>query len=336
MQTEKSSLLFECVLGASLLGLALVHLQLGPSETTPLETLAYLWQDNGSNVSFAIRELRLPRILCAITVGASLALSGFLIQVVTRNPLGDPGLTGVSAGATFGVAVIITYADPAAWLIISAGIAGGGLAASLTLLLARASGLQHIHLLLAGLSVAIFFMAATSMVMVVERASMQSLYFWMIGGFANKEWVEFNLLWPVALSGCLASFLMAPILGLLQLDDAVSTGLGLQSGLWRLTAAAVSVVLAAGSVAVAGPIGFIGFVAPHIVRKCCRSSSGNPVPIGKLLILIALTGGTLTLAADLVSITLGSFLHAPAGIVVVLVGGACFLALSRDSVRDFS
>lgn len=309
----------------ALMGLgAAISLSWGAHDTGVAQALGHLWQDDGSNSAFSVRALRLPRVLCALGVGAALALSGAIIQVVTRNPLGDPGLTGVSGGAAFGVALALTFLSTKPDLIVLCGIGGGMLAATLTLCIAGAPGQAHGpgRLILGGVSVSVFFIAATGVVMVLERSSMQTLYFWMIGGFINRGWAEFVMFWPWALVGTLAAVVSAPVLRLLLFEDDMAAAMGLNAGRWRILVGSISVVLAACAVAVAGPIGFVGFVAPHLVRLCLKDRSRTFVWMG----LTMLVGATLVIWAD----TLARVVfhgRAPAGVVLSVIGGLIFLTL---------
>ncbi|MGR3622364.1 FecCD family ABC transporter permease [Pseudophaeobacter sp.] len=321
------------LLAALFLALGLLHLQQGPAPLLLTDLLTLLWQDDGSKTALILHQIRLPRTMIAALAGAALAGSGVLIQVVTRNPLGDPGLTGVSAGATFGVAVMVVLGMTAAWAVVGVGILGGACAGTMTFVLTRRVGMQDIHLLLAGLTVAVFFTAATSTIMMVERTSLQSLYFWMIGGFANKGWAEFALLWPICTVSFALTVLCARFVELLQIEDSLSRGLGLNTGLWRLFTAALSVGLAAGAVAVAGPIAFVGFVTAHIIRLLLSPARGR-APVRTVFCLSALAGGSMTLGADIVSRSLAPEFHVPAGAVAAVIGGVVFLIVARNQPQS--
>lgn len=310
----------------------LLHLQFGVFETTFAEVAKWLVADDGSNGAFAMREIRIPRALNAIFVGAGLAMSGALIQTLTRNPLGDPGLTGVSAGASFGVAVVVGFITQSVWMVLFGGIAGGLIAATLTFTLALGSELRDIRVILAGVAVSIFFIAATSAIMIVNRSSMQTLYYWMIGGFANKGWAEFSYLWIWVTCTGIISLLLSPTLELLNLDDNVSKGVGFNANLWRLVAGILAVFLAASAVSVAGPIGFIGFVAPHLVRRLIARTPSYVGNLVVLMILSALCGSLLTVFADYAARALPIYNRAPAGVLITLFGGIAFLFMaSRTS-----
>ncbi|MEM9348743.1 MAG: iron ABC transporter permease [Pseudomonadota bacterium] len=328
--TTSRALALNGILLVATLAATLLSVAKGAHPTELQEALAFLWADDGSNAAFAVRELRLPRALCALGVGAALALSGGIIQVIIRNPLGDPGLTGVTAGAAFGVAITLTLLTVSPSILLAAGVAGGLIAASLTYALARgSSGLEPFRVILAGIAVAVFFLAATSAVMIVSRSSMQTLYFWMVGGFINRGWAEFALFWPVASGAALATLALAPILKLLQFDDTMAAAMGVSAGLWRIAAGVISVLLAAVSVAVAGPMAFVGFIAPHLARLGLGESLPSMV---KWLITTALTGAALVSWADAATRTLFAG-RVPAGALITILGGVAFLMLARRGLR---
>ncbi|SMR83534.1 iron complex transport system permease protein [Aliiroseovarius halocynthiae] len=304
-------------------------LSIGAVGTSFTDALGYLWHDDGSNAAFSVRELRLPRVLCALGVGAALALSGALIQTVTRNPLGDPGLTGVSGGAAFGVALCLTLLSQSAGAIVLSGIAGGFLAATLTFLIAGRPNLQPSRLILAGVAVSIFFIAATSAVMILSRSSMQTLYYWMIGGFINRDWVEWVMFWPWAVAGTIAAFALSPALRMLTFEDSMAASMGLNATRWRLVAGSVSVILAASAVAVAGPIAFVGFVAPHLARLCLGA---RHAVMWLWLCVSTLFGMAVVIWADTIARAFFSG-RAPAGVIITIIGGIAFLVLMRSARR---
>lgn len=310
------------LIGFSGAGLCL-NLLTGSHDLGFSEIIGYLWADDGSQQAFIVRDLRLPRVACAAGVGAVLALAGVLIRLITRNPLADPGLTGVTGGAVFGVAFCLTWISTAPSALIPAGIMGGILAASLTVLLAGYQNMQPTRLILAGVSVSIFFIAATSMVMILSKSSMQSLYFWMVGGFINRTWLEFDLFLPWALSGIFLTFLVTPVIGLLQFEDAMANSLGISAQKWRLTLAILSILLVAASVAIAGPLGFVGLVAGHLSQILLRHYRQN---MGLWLLTSLLVGSGLTIWADSLSRLYGGG-RLPAGVLTAILGGIFFIAL---------
>lgn len=307
------------------------NLSVGSFDASFMEIANYLLFPDDSTAAFTVTELRLPRALAALLVGMALALSGTLIQTISGNPLGDPGLTGVTSGAAFGVALAISFVTVAQGPIIAAGIVGGVTAAALTLLLSRRSLFDPVQLVLSGVAVSILFIALTSAVMIYDRASTQTLYFWLIGGFVNRTWLEVAYLWPwVAASGLLA-LVSTRMLDILTLDDTVARTLGVPTSFWRLYFLVLSVTLAAVSVAIAGPIGFVGFLAPHLARSLLGAASSSRHCI--LLPVATLCGSLLTLVADTGSRALPFIEGMPAGALIAVIGGTVFLLFARRAIR---
>lgn len=308
----------------------LVNLTVGAHDASLMDAARHLWADDGSNAAFSLRELRLPRALCALLVGAQMAVSGLLIQVVVRNPLGDPGLTGVSGGAAFAVALGISLGGAGPSTLIPAGIVGGMIAACLTLILALTDRrLSAERVILAGIAISMLTLAGTGMMMIVARGSMRTLYFWMVGGFQNRTWVELTALLPWGGIGLAIGFGLTSRLNMLSFGDDMARSMGLNSARWRALVGGLSVVLAASAVAVAGPIGFIGFLAPHLARLML----GVGATRHEILLPVAMvTGAVMTLCADTATRALFDN-KAPAGIVLAVAGGLIFLALAPGMLR---
>lgn len=304
----------------------------GSVATSMLEALRHVFVEDGSQAGFVVRELRLPRALVAILVGASLSMAGLIIQTVLRNPLGDPGLMGVSSGAAFAVASVLVLVSSDTALLMPAGIAGGLFAAGITLLLARRSGFASLQLTLAGMAVSIFFIAAISATMVLNRTAIQTLYFWLIGGFMNRTWIEVIFIWPWVAGGLLVGIVLGRRLDILQFEDAVSRSLGANAVLWRLGFLLIAVVLTAASVAAAGPLGFVGFAVPHLTRWLLGRSGAN-AGHALLIPLVALNGAALTLATDAFARSGIWSKQLPAGILTTLFGGALLLVFLRQMRR---
>jgi iron complex transport system permease protein len=200
------------------------------------------------------------------------------------------------------------------------GTAGGLLAAVITLVISWRTQLHPVHLTLAGMSVAVFCASAIMVFLVLAANEANGLYFWLIGGFADRTVTHFMQLLPWTVAGLCLGLLFSRQLNLLMLDDAVCQALGVSVFKWRLMTGLVAVVLTAASVAVAGPIGFVGLIAPHIVHLIFGTLSRDH---RFLLPMSALVGATLIGLADLVA----KINQMPAGIVTALVGGPWFIYL---------
>lgn len=309
-----------------LLGLgAAGALALGDFPLTPLAVAQALMPGADGTAAFIVRDLRLPRLLVGMLAGAGLGMAGAIIQAITRNPLGEPGLTGVSAGAAFGmVASMVLFDLPAAYML-ACGTAGGVFAALLTFGLAARMRLQPLYLTLTGMSVNLFFAAAITLLLVSSNVEANGLYYWLTGSLANRTWQHVHLLWPWVLLGLALGVVCARLLDLLLLDDTVLAALGVRITAWRLLFGLVAVLLTAAAVAAAGPLAFIGLVAPHLVRFGARTRRGTPAPAQRLLPLSALVGASLVCGADL----LANWRGVPVGILCVLLGGPLLLHLIR-------
>ncbi|OIN13510.1 FecCD family ABC transporter permease [Oceanisphaera psychrotolerans] len=311
------SLIFALILVPVLLwcGLALGRLPLSSAQIWA----ALLGQGEGL-ASVVVWELRLPRALLAFVVGASLALSGLVMQQVSRNPLASPGLTGVSAGAALavvaGILLLKAGVNLTPWLAIIGGL-GAGL---LTLLLAGGRQLQPTRIVLAGVAVTALCGGLTTTLLLRAEADAGEFLFWMAGGVAGRSWPQLLLLLCCMAPPLLALWLTRRNLELLSGGDDMALSLGLKPARWRAWYLVLATVLAASTVAVAGPIGFVGLLAPHMVRFCWP---GRRLPMGLSLLL----GGVLLMSADLLARLPGTAQEIPLGVMTALLGGPLLLWL---------
>jgi iron complex transport system permease protein len=283
--------------------------------------------DDGSQNRTIIWELRFPRALVAAIVGASLAVSGAVMQALTRNPLASPSLTGVSAGA--GLAVVASLViDPARplWLTPFIAFLGGALGGTVVFSLATRSVVTPIRLALAGFATASLLLSLTTGLLILNGAIVGQVYFWLAGGVAGRSWQHVNVIVPWAIVGGAAAMLFARHLNILLLGEDVARGLGLQTGRTRAGLMIVAILLAAAAVAVAGPIGFVGLISPHVARFLVGTDHRRLLP------LAATFGAGLVVWADLVARAIQRPLEIPVGIVIALLGGPFFLFLARRNV----
>lgn len=282
--------------------------------------LQVLVQDDGSDAAFVIHEIRLPRLLTATLVGAALGLAGAIVQAITRNPLGEPGLLGVTAGAAFAMALCMTYLSLPTSAELAASTVGGIAAATLTLAIGMGARLDPLYLTLTGMSINLFFAAAIIVMLVSANVEVNGIYYWLTGSLINRTWEHVAMLWPWVVSGLVLGLACAGRLDTMILDEDVLTALGMRVTAWRLLFGLVVVLLSASAVAAAGPITFIGLVAPHIVRFGLGSRG---IRHRTLLPLSALVGAGLVCAADFAA----KWQEVPAGILCVLLGGPVLVYL---------
>jgi len=274
-------------------------------------------------------QLRLPRILSGFAVGALLALAGALLQVLLRNPLAEPYVLGLSGGAALGAIMAISLALPA--LLISAAAALGALlsivgvfAVARREFFGRSPSGASERLLLSGVMFAALWGALIALVLSMSpEAKLQGMIFWLMGDLAGAGGSLAEGLW---LFGILASMLalcmlLAPHLNLLARGEDIAAALGERVGPLKLQAMILAAIGAGAAVASAGPIGFVGLIAPHLVRRLC----GNDQRL--LLPACALTGGALVVVADTLARILLAPQQLPVGAVTAALGAPIFLVL---------
>jgi iron complex transport system permease protein len=276
-----------------------------------------------------VLKLRLPRTVDAILVGAALGVAGALLQGALANPLASPDVIGVTAGSGFG-AILILLAFPGSVALLPLGaLVFGLLAASLVFLVAwiGPDGGGVGRLILAGIAVGALFAAGTTGLMTAFPDRVQSAVFFLAGGLVSDGWDEMKVVWPYfAVGFALALCLIRP-LDRLALGDDVAASLGTRPRLIRLGAGAAAALLAAASAAIAGLLGFLGLVVPHVIRMAGGTAShGFVVPAS------ALGGAALLVAGDTLARTAKPPLELPVGPFMVVLGVPMFLWLLRKAV----
>lgn len=277
-------------------------------------------------------SLRLPRLCAALVSGAAIGLAGLLMQSLLRNPLAEPHILGLNAGAS--LAVVIATALPAALHPVAlarpliAGL-GGALVFSAVLLLSSAGrlGLTMAKLTFCGIALSALASALVSAVLILDQETLEAVRFWLVGDLAGNSWVEVKAaLAPTALSA-LAALAIAPRLDTMALGDASAIGLGVPVRTTRLLGLGAAALLSGAAVSMVGPIGFVGLIVPGLAF---RLADGRHLPA---LALSAVGGAALLVAADLGARTLIPSHELPTGIMTALVGAPVFLAIVARRVR---
>ena len=274
---------------------------------------------------------RVPRTVLAMLVGAALAVSGAVMQGVTRNPLADPGILGVTAGAALFVVVGIAFlglADPTSYIWVA--IAGAALAAAFVYAVGSLGrgGPTPLKLALAGAACSAAFTSLISAILLPRLDVMDTFRFWQIGGVGGAQTEKTLQVLPFLAVGALLSLATARGLNSLALGDDLARGLGEHVGRTRLLAAVGAVTLAGAATAVAGPIGFVGLAVPHL----CRLLVG--VDHRWLLPFSAVLGAALLTAADVVGRLVARPAEVDVGIVTAMLGAPVFIwIVRRQKVR---
>jgi ferric citrate transport system permease protein len=301
----------------------ILQIALGSSPIPLPDVIKALVATDDSKTTAIVQTLRLPRAVLAVLLGASLAVAGALMQAITRNSLASPQVFGVNAGASLAIVttLIIWPGMSSQWTVYTAflGAALGGLT---VYLFATGGKTTHVKLALAGMAVHLFLSSLTQGAIVLNEQATDAVY-WLVGSISGKDWTHVKILVPWAAGGLLLSFILSRSISILVLGENMATGLGEKVKWIRLSAGILVIVLAGASVAVAGPIGFIGLIIPHITRKLVGGDYQRTLPFA------ALFGAILLVYADILSRYIAYPYESPVGIVTALIGAPFFLYLAR-------
>jgi iron complex transport system permease protein len=313
------------VLGALLVLSGLLSLAIG-SRTIPLGTVVdVLFGPDGSDASTIIHELRIPRTVLALVVGVALGIAGALMQGHTRNPLADPGLLGVEAGAAFAVVIGIyafhvTSLTGYAWF----SLLGAGLAATAVFAIGSTRGGPNpVSLVLAGAAVSALLASLTQTVVLRDLDTLDAYRFWAVGSVNGRG---MDVVWevlPFVVVGLLLAAVSASTLNLLQLGDDVATSLGLRPMRHKVIGVLGVMLLTGAATAACGPIAFVGLVVPHVARFFAGVDYRWVIPYSGLI------GGLLIVLADVIGRLVVRPGELQVGIVMAIIGGPLFIVLVR-------
>lgn len=275
-----------------------------------------LWHQGEPTHQVIVWELRLPRALLALLVGAALGMAGALLQGVLGNGLADPYLLGISAGAGLAAVGLLTVGQATQWVPVAAWLGGMATTAVVYALARSRSGVSVERLILAGVAVSALFGAVSSTLLLMADDRVQVALTWLIGSLNGRGWPEVRQVGLYIGLGLLAGWAQARVLNVLALGEEMAVGLGLSLSRSRVVIGLIAALLAAAAVSVSGLIGFVGLVVPHIVRQGVGSDYRWVLP------LAALAGAILLGTADVVA-RLGS-VELPVGVVTAMMGAPFF------------
>jgi iron complex transport system permease protein len=302
----------------------------GAAEISLDKIVAALIAFNGSTDHLIIRTMRLPRSLIAMLVGAAIAVAGALMQGLTRNPLADPGILGINAGAAMAVVITVFLCGTSSLSLYAwCAFLGAGVTAVLVYWLGSLGrgGLTPLNLTIAGAAITALLSSLTTGILILSQQTLDEIRFWLAGSVAGRDFTLFLQVLPYIAVGLVVAFALGRQITTLSLGEDVAQGLG-QRTAWVKVIAALSVVLLAGSsVAAAGPIGFIGLVIPHTVRFLVG------VDYRWILPYSAIFGAILLLLADISARLLIAPQELPVGVMTAILGAPFFIYLARSKVK---
>jgi iron complex transport system permease protein len=310
--------------------LCLLSVWLGSKEIPVTAVWQVLWRNDGSEDAVVIHSVRIPRTLLALAVGASLGLAGALMQALTRNPLAEPGLLGVNAGAAFAIVFAIAVLGVSSLYSYIWFAFAGALAASVAVYLMGARGRTEaspVRLALAGVAVTALLSSFTSAMVLTDPVALNRYRFWSAGSLAGPVSGSLVRVLPFLLVGVVLALASAPALNSMALGDDTATALGRRLGLVRAQGVVAVTLLTGGAVAVAGPIMFVGLVIPHVARSITGPDHRWLLPYSMVL------APCLVLTADIVGRLVTRPAEVQVGIVAALLGAPFFIALVRRRRR---
>ncbi len=286
-------------------------------------------------------ELRLARVALAILTGATLAVCGAVMQGLFRNPLADPGLMGISSGCALGAAVFAVFGfSPlvqtgtlaSIWALPSAAFLGGLFATGLVFYLGKIGGRTDVAtLLLAGIAINLIASAGVSgLQFIADDQSLRGIVYWLLGDLSANTWDQFMWIAPLQITCLIILIFYAPVLNALLLGEAEAGHLGFNIEKTKLILIALIALAVGLSVSIAGVIGFVGLIVPHMLRRLIGADHRYLLPMSALL------GAVLLLCADLLSRTLAAPTQIPVGILMALIGGPFFIWILFTSRFQFS
>ncbi|MEU1891820.1 FecCD family ABC transporter permease [Streptomyces pristinaespiralis] len=311
---------------AALLLAVLLSLAVGARSVAPTAVLDAVLNGGHSPDAEVVRELRVPRTLIGLMVGAALALAGTVLQGITRNPIADPGILGISQGASVGVVLAIAFAgvhtlSGYVWFAF----AGAAVASVAVYAIAARGrgGATPVKLALGGAAINALLVSVTMGVLTTKAAALDEFRFWQVGSVAGRDAEVVGQIWPFLLVGAVLVISVARGLDALALGEDMAKGLGQNVATVRITGGVGATVLTGAGVAAAGPIAFIGLAVPHIARAIVGSDHRWVLPMA------ALIGPVMLLVSDVIGRIVFPPGEVPAGVMTALIGVPFLVALVR-------
>jgi iron complex transport system permease protein len=327
------SLIYKFILGVLVFVVSFfAAMVLGAADTSMKEVWLSLVSTTKTDTITMIREIRLPREIAAIFVGAALAVSGAIMQGLTRNPLADPGLLGLTAGANAVLALTIALVPTANYFtIMIVCFIGAGIGTGLVLGIgaAKKGGFSPLRIVLAGAAVSTFLYAVAEGIGLYFRIS-KDVSMWTAGGMSGTSWGQLKIIVPFIAVGIIAAIFLSRQLTILSLNEELAVGLGQKITAVKAVLFVIIILLAGASVALVGNMTFIGLMIPHIVRAIVGTDYRFILPMSVLF------GASFMLIADTIGRTINAPYETPVAAIVAIMGLPFFLFIVRKGGKAFS
>ena len=308
--------------------LLLIDILIGMSHIGIKEIIDSIINYSGSKQDLIIRTVRLPRVLLCILIGASMAISGLIMQNLTRNPLASPQILGINSGATLSVVVIMVFFPLLGYKAkILGAFLGAGVIGLFVHVIGTVKNLSPLKITLVGISIQLFLSSITKSIMLFNESKTSDLVFWMIGGVHHAQFIHIMAILPWFILSIILTILISNSMDTLKMGDSVAISLGENVKLTKTVATIVVILLSSSSVAIAGPISFIGLITPHIISKLGgRNFRQN-------FILCGIYGANLLLLSDIISKILKYPYESPVGIVTSFIGAVFYIFLANKEMK---
>ncbi|WP_342431604.1 iron ABC transporter permease [Neobacillus sp. FSL H8-0543] len=313
-------------------GMFVIAMVIGAANITFQDVwLALFSIKDGDKISI-IREIRLPREIAAIAVGAALSVAGAIMQGITRNPLADPGLLGLTAGANAALAITIAFLPSANYIIITITCFIGAAVGTMMVFgigAIKKGGFSPLRIILAGAAVSAFLYAIAEGIGIFFKIS-KNVSMWTAGGMIGTSWGQLQIIVPFIVVGIIISLCLSRQLTILSLNEEVAVGLGQKTTQIKGILFIVIILLAGASVALVGNMAFIGLMVPHVVRAMVGTDYRYILPMS------AISGATFMLFADTLGRTINSPFETPVAALLATIGLPFFLVIVRKGGKAFS
>ena len=308
--------------------LLLIDILIGMSHIGIKEIIDSIISYSGSKQDLIIRTVRLPRVLLCILIGASMAISGLIMQNLTRNPLASPQILGINSGATLSVVVIMVFFPLLGYKAkILGAFLGAGVIGLFVHVIGTVKNLSPLKITLVGISIQLFLSSITKSIMLFNESKTSDLVFWMIGGVHHAQFIHIMAILPWFILSIVLTILISNSMDTLKMGDSVAISLGENVKLTKTVATIVVILLSSSSVAIAGPISFVGLITPHIISKLGgRNFRQN-------FILCGIYGANLLLLSDIISKILKYPYESPVGIVTSFIGAVFYIFLANKEMK---